>query len=585
MGQRLSDAGPEPIPEIELQKGSIGQHRIIAGLGRGGMGDVFLALKQGIGGFSKLLVVKQLRPVLAADREFLQMFLDEARIASRLSHANLVQTYEVGQDESGHFYMTMDYIEGRSLHHLLNRAARLGVPVPLGLHLRIICEILAGIHHAHELKEFDGTPLEFVHRDLSPQNVMVSFDGEVKVLDFGISKIAGSTVETRVGICKGKMTCMAPEQLQGEVPTRRADVFAVGVMLWRAIAKRSMWGSLPASQIAGQLVGGNIPDVLEVAPKTPERLLRIVRKATAGNPEQRYATAAELRRDLLDYVTATRQEASPDALAALMEKLYGDDRRKMLQSIDTAVKEVESSDDSHQRLVQLPLIEGSSAARDRSVVAYANTDSVVVQPPGRGNLPLLLLGAGLVILGLGVAALAFVAFNRPQSDAVAQGTTPRGDNAASARPVLRTASVQFTASPKSAQLFVDGVAVTNPYQATFDVDGKRHHLRAAAEGYVSEERQLAFDADGSVGFALRQKASSAGNEALAQAVQRNVATSDGPRAATRGYNAAAAALAARRAQSPVSASATAKAATSAAARPASAPKIDVISDPQVSVIE
>src|SRR6478609_2122263 len=206
----------------------LGRYRLIAEIGRGGMAEVYLALLEGDLGFNKLLVLKRIRPELAEDPEMMAMFLDEARLSARLHHANVVETHEVAQ-EDGHTFMVMEYLEGQSLHRILHRLRRHG-GLPKAMHFQILADMLAGLHHAHELSDWDETPLGVVHRDVTPQNVFVTYDGRVKVVDFGIAKVRGASSETRAGVVKGKVAYMAPEQARGEPVDRRTDIFAAGVM-------------------------------------------------------------------------------------------------------------------------------------------------------------------------------------------------------------------------------------------------------------------------------------------------------------------------------------------------------------------
>src|SRR5262245_49429219 len=205
----------------------VGKYRIVALLGQGGMASVYLSVVPGPAGVNKLLVVKILREELSQDAEFLAMFLNEARLATRLNHANVVQTYEVGFADARHF-LAMDYLDGQPLHAVLRKASRTGMP--LDVHVRILADTLAGLHYAHTLADFDGTPLRVVHRDVSPQNVFVTYDGRVLVVDFGIAKATGAASNTQSGVFKGKLSYVAPEQAAGDAVDARADLFAVGVM-------------------------------------------------------------------------------------------------------------------------------------------------------------------------------------------------------------------------------------------------------------------------------------------------------------------------------------------------------------------
>src|SRR5215510_634418 len=170
---------------------SLGKYRLLAEIGHGGMADVYLAVVRGPAGFNKLVVIKQIRPQLAQDPDFLAMFLDEARLAARLSHPNVVQTNEVGND-GDRYFMAMDYLDGRGLDQIRRRSKVAGFGLSVPMQLRVVSDMLAGLDYAHKLTDFDGSPLNIVHRDVSPQNVFVTFDGQVKLLDFGIAKASDS---------------------------------------------------------------------------------------------------------------------------------------------------------------------------------------------------------------------------------------------------------------------------------------------------------------------------------------------------------------------------------------------------------
>jgi serine/threonine protein kinase len=214
----------------------LGKYRRVATLGQGGMGTVFLAFAHGVGQFRKLLVVKELLPELTGKEGFIEMFLDEARLAARLDHPNVVQTFEVGH-EGGRYFLAMEYLDGQPLSALIERMRERG-GLPLPVHLQILSEVLAGLQYAHELCDYDGRPLAVVHRDISPHNVFITYHGQVKIVDFGVAKAANASALTHPGVFKGKFGYAAPEQILGGPVDARADVFSVGVMLWQAIAGR-----------------------------------------------------------------------------------------------------------------------------------------------------------------------------------------------------------------------------------------------------------------------------------------------------------------------------------------------------------
>ncbi|HEY6078657.1 MAG TPA: serine/threonine-protein kinase [Polyangiaceae bacterium] len=315
-----------------------GKYRLLATLGHGGMADVYLASAQGPAGFNKLLVVKELRPALAQDPDFLAMFLDEARLAARLSHANVVHTYEIFGHQARYF-IAMEYLDGQPLNRILAELAkRDGLPRALGL--RIVCEALSGLHYAHELRDYSGAPLEVVHRDVTPHNVLVTYEGQVKLVDFGIAKALDSSTETRIGMLKGKVGYMAPEQARGEAVDRRSDIYGVGVLLWELLARRRMWRGAIDVLILSRLAAGDVPSLAAVTSDVPDELLRIVARATAASPSARYYSAAELRDELETYLRGAGDASDLRSVASLMAATFADERERMraliqLQLLDT----------------------------------------------------------------------------------------------------------------------------------------------------------------------------------------------------------------------------------------------------------
>ena len=318
---------------------SVGKYRFLLELGSGGMGDVFLAVAQGPAGFNKLQVIKRLRPELAEDPEFLAMFLNEARIAARLNHPNVVQTNEVSEHQDEYF-IAMEYLEGQSLYSITKRALSANKQrFPLAMHLHVLAEACEGLHYAHELADFDGTPLQLVHRDCSPQNIFVTYEGQVKVLDFGIAKAADSATFTRTGVLKGKVPYMPPEQLEGRFVDRRADIFAIGAMLWEAATGTRLWKGFNDIQIANRLQLGEIPRPREFEPTVDPKLDMLVMKALAPNPDHRFQTAAELHAAIDQYVGrlggVRRRE-----LGKYVAGLFTDTRRTVRDRLEEELREI-----------------------------------------------------------------------------------------------------------------------------------------------------------------------------------------------------------------------------------------------------
>jgi len=319
----------------------IGKYHLVAELARGGMGIVHLATSHGPGGFQKLLVVKELKPELCQDDSYVAMFLDEARLAARLQHPNIVQTIEVGSEGQRH-YMVMEFLDGRSLNRIARRFADRGV-FPVGAHLRVISEGLRGLHYAHDLRDFDGEPMGIVHRDVSPLNVLVTFDGQVKVIDFGIAKSIDSTQETKTGVLKGRIAYMAPEQAWGQPVDRRADVYSAGVMLWEAATGRRLWPGKNEVEILATMLREAPPSPRFVRPDTPAALEAICMRALARDPKDRYASAADLVADLEDYLARRPDAMSMRDVGGLVSAVFAEERRKTSALIDETLSRVRGS--------------------------------------------------------------------------------------------------------------------------------------------------------------------------------------------------------------------------------------------------
>ncbi|HEY2517205.1 MAG TPA: serine/threonine-protein kinase [Polyangiaceae bacterium] len=315
---------------------ALGKYLLLAELGRGGMAEVYLALARGLNGFNKLVVLKLLRAHLAEDQDFLRMFLAEARLAARLNHANIVQTYEIGV-EGGRNCIVMEYLEGRSLAEV--EAATRTAPMPLSLSVRILADTLAGLHHAHGLADVDGKPLGLVHRDVSPHNVFVTYDGQVKVLDFGIAKAADDGARTKTGVFKGKVRYTAPERFSGEESDRRSDIFSVGVMLWQTLSRRRMWSGLTELAIMHQLASrAPIARPSTHNPDVPPRLDEICMKALAPQAVDRFATAAEFADALEEYLAAESVGSTNRALGKFMGETFGEIRQRFQRTVDEQLR-------------------------------------------------------------------------------------------------------------------------------------------------------------------------------------------------------------------------------------------------------
>ena len=309
-----------------LSNERLGRYTLLGTLGQGGMGTIHLAVAGGLGEFRKLLVVKELRRDLARNPRFVQMFLDEAKLAARLSHPNVVHTVEAGQDGE-RLFLSMEFLDGQPLHEIIKRG-RVEPPLLLPAYLHILCNTLAGLHYAHELVDYDGTQLEIVHRDVSPHNVFVTYDGHVKVVDFGIARAADTEDPTTPGVFKGKFAYAAPEQLLGLPIDRRADVFSAGVMLWEGVVgRRFSTGKLSREAIEAR-TAGDYPRLADAAPQADPPLIEICDRAIALDPEHRFASAEEFRGALQGYLFERQHNVGAAELGALVRAKFVEERTR-----------------------------------------------------------------------------------------------------------------------------------------------------------------------------------------------------------------------------------------------------------------
>ncbi len=510
----------------------LGKYRLIADLGRGGMAVVYLALASGLPGFTKLVVVKVLRKELTDDPEFLSMFLDEARLAARLNHPNVVQTNEVGEDTGRHF-IAMEYLEGQSLHAITARAKRLNLEIPTSMRVGILIDALTGLHYAHELRDFDGSPLCIVHRDMTPQNIFVTYAGTVKIVDFGVAKASIASVETRAGVLKGKVGYMSPEQCQGARLDGRSDLFSMGVILWEAIARRRVWAGQQEPAIMVRLLSGDIPSLREACPDVPEELEAICTRALQPDPAKRYPTALALRNDLVSYAERHWDHIDMGATGAFVGQYFAKERDDVAKIVEEQVRRAQFLTTAEYAGASLPEI-----AHQLSAKSSETSDKVLAQGYGdvsqsgariplssslsranvssqtllRRRIALAAIAAStVVVIGAGVMRL------RHPPDTVAapsDSSNPLVATAAVSAPSVSATSRQIrvvlSAEPSSARLFLDNIPLdTNPYTGVFMPDGLSHRVHAVAQGFQTQAQLVTFERDLDLTLTLSRAAQAA----------------------------------------------------------------------------
>jgi serine/threonine-protein kinase len=290
----------------------VGSYEIIGHLATGGMGEVYLAKKRGIGGFERSVVLKVMLQHLAFDERFARMFIDEARIVSSLSHPNIVQVFDLDRSENGALYLAMEHLVGQSVAACLKQSAKQRSHVPVEVAARIVCDAATGLAHAHAATDARGESIGLVHRDISPENLFVTFAGPTKILDFGVAKVKNRLVKTQHGEFKGKLGYMAPESIKGGKVDARSDLFSLGVVLFELLTTRRLFHAANPATSLHRVLTQDVPDVRTLRHEVDETLARICARMVVKQREQRIGSAEEVA-DRLERWLATKTGTSKHA--------------------------------------------------------------------------------------------------------------------------------------------------------------------------------------------------------------------------------------------------------------------------------
>lgn len=482
--------------EIRNHLSVLDDYRPLLELGRGGMARVYLAEKR-TRGLKRLVVLKVLDRELAESAEMRALFRREAEICARLNHPNIVQIFEVFEELSSPV-IVMEYLEGQSLWKLLAKGE---APLPLRLHVHILLQVLAGLHYFHELRD-ESTSLSAVHRDVSPQNVIVMYEGAVKVLDFGIAKLKQPMDEaTRAGIIKGKIHYMPPEQLMGDTSIdRRADVFAVGVMLWEAFAQRRLWQGMRQEEIARRLIAGNIPPIREACPDISPAWEQVIHTALAERREDRFESALAMQVAMEEHLAELGGVVPQRELAAFMEAAHGESRRKRQRQIE---EELKKPPVALANLLGEPVLSGMMPIERLHETPVHQSRSVELTPlPAPRSTKPLLLGALLVAIAASLGTFALM--------------RSRGPAVQAAEPALRLVTLEISAKPPNAELFLDGKRLgLGHFKGELEHSTVAQRLEVKAEGYETAQRELVLDKNALVNIELvplEPQASSEGSD-------------------------------------------------------------------------
>ncbi|HYO58487.1 serine/threonine protein kinase [Archangium sp.] len=458
----------------------LGKYLLLRKIASGGMGQVFLALERGAG-LERLVVLKLILPHLAEDEEFLTMFVEEARLVARLAHPNLITILELTEID-GRQCLAMEYVQGDDLRRLDKFARAQGKTLPVGLVLRIIAEAAAGLHYAHQARDPQGQPLELVHRDVSPQNILVGFDGGVKVIDFGVAKAAGSASHTATGVLKGKYPYMSPEQANGQPVDARSDLFALGVVMWELLTSKRLFKSESDLMTLRLVRDCQVPPPSQLNPKLPPGLDELVLRALSPTPDGRFPDCGAFRLAIEDYILQYRLPASNAHLAAYLRDLYAE--RIIRDSDPTHLDQLDADADldsksnpsrssvrsrSQQPLQRALTPVGTPIIPPPRPLMLGDSRHTLSLPPAivpRRRFPLVPVVAGLGALL--VSAGAAIVFLRQQPAGSAQVTTP--PQVAQARPEPARPVEPERVEPQPVRLKV----LSEPAGARVEVDGKQH---------------------------------------------------------------------------------------------------------------
>jgi serine/threonine-protein kinase len=457
------------------------------------MSNVYLAVARGPGDFHKLVVLKVLRADLAQEEAFRTMALCEAKIAARLNHPNVVQTYEV-LNEGERPIIVMEYLEGQSLSNMLLRV-RDGT-FTLAMTLQVLIDALSGLHHAHELSDYDDEPLGLVHRDFSPQNIFLGYDGHVKIIDFGIAKTKQADFDTHSGGIKGKVRYMSPEQIIGTPAVdRRADIFAAGMVLWELVTRESSWKGESEITIINHIINNEIPSMRWLVPDVPDDIERICAKAIQFDREDRYATAAEMAAEIEQALAKLNERVLPRDLGRVVSTHFGEVRAATKRVIEEQIAKSERAEENSE-LFSIPMLKlGSTSSQ---VVRTAAISPSARKKPGP------LVWVALVALSAAALVALALSFNHRPNNAEAVPPVPSfaASAQASSSPSSlappptgeRQVEIDVHATPVSAVIYFDDERLpNNPAITMRTADGTLHTVRAEARGYLSRAVQIVVD--------------------------------------------------------------------------------------------
>lgn len=472
----------------------VGAYTLLAKLATGGMAEIWLARQKGLRGFERIVVVKRIIESLSQDESFVEMFLDEARIVVQLTHPNIVQVFDLGE-HAGAYYIAMEYLAGENLVTVARAALKAGKPLDIKASVKIAIAALEGLSHAHNRAGIDGKPLNVVHRDVSPHNIVLTWDGQVKLVDFGIARATNRATQTQGAQLKGKFAYMAPEQAQGDSELdARVDVFAMGVVLWEMVTHRRLFNFDDQIRILKALISDEpIESPHHKSPSVPVELSDIIMKALEKPLSRRYQSAQDFKAALERWLQAAGGGPTTAEIGQLMHALFKSRIAERTQLIESAARG-EVSNSKVGEVMKPPT--------DRSMPSGTGVDS-------GSNLRLAIAAAGTLALVLMAGAVTWKVLTQspaaPEPETVVEVVEPppppkqpEKDQQPKVVPsvVEKSASIAVETEPAGAAVTVDGKPAGNAPLTVAEVGQGEHVVEASLDGFTSVKRAVSVTSEG-----------------------------------------------------------------------------------------
>ena len=465
--------------------GGFGRYQLLEKIAAGGMAEVYRARMRGEEGFEKIVAIKRILPHMADNDDFITMFIDEAKLAAQLTHNNIIHIYDLGKEDAYH-YIAMEYVEGKDLRSILKTASEKGYPLPVDLALFIASKVANALDYAHRRLGLDGKELNLVHRDVSPQNVLISFEGDIKLCDFGIAKAATKVQQTQAGALKGKLQYMSPEQAWGKKVDRRTDIFSLGIVLFEMLAGERLFSGDTDLTILEQVRDARSEAPSLKNPDVPKKVDQIVLKALAKNPQDRYQNASEMEKDINSVLYSFQPAPGPADLAIYMHRLVEATAAASDAQIDAAFAQVAAAPAPEEKKKGKGLVisKKEKAAEPAPVPAPVEVSQPAIsigEEPSKSRTGLFAgIGVGVIVLG---AAAYFLTRGKAPEPAPVPAPVP------AAAPATTEAAPPTTAAPAVPEKVIDPKALEAELRKATAEEAKK--LRDAAQKAAAEQAKPA----------------------------------------------------------------------------------------------